>query len=356
MKYALSFILVLVLLAPAAGILSTPTVSASGTTIPTFSIKSVVQDQSVTITTYNFPANDTFEVLMGLFGTRGVNGIKVATTYSGNGGSFTATYTIPAALHGLHQIAIRLQSTTGSGYYAYNWFYNNTTGVAATSTPGPSPTPKPIYYGNPTFSILSVVQDQSVTIQAYNLPPNDSYTVTMGAMGTRGINGILVATSNSGKGGTKQFTYTVPAALFGSYQIAIRMQSPTSGYFAYNWFYNNTTGVAATSTPGPSPTPIPIYYGYPTFSILSVVRNQSVTIQAYNLPPNDSFTVTMGAMGTRGINGILVATTNTGKGGTKQFTYTVPAALSGSSQIAIRMQSLTSGYFAYNWFYNNTTQ
>ena len=241
MKYALSILLVLVLLAPAAGILSTPTVSASGTTIPTFSIKSVVQDTSVTITTYNFPAKDTFEVLMGQYGTRGINGIKVATKYSGNGGSFTATYTIPAALQGLYRIAIRLQSTTGSGYYAYNWFYNNTTGVSATPTPGPSPTPGPVYYGYPTFSILSVVRDQSVTIKTYNLPPNDTFTVTMGAMGTRGINGIVVATTNSGKSGTKQFTYTVPASLYGSYQIAIRMQSSTSGFYAYNWFYNNTT-------------------------------------------------------------------------------------------------------------------
>jgi hypothetical protein len=64
--------------------------------------------------------------------------------------------------------------------------------------------------------------------------------VTMGAMGTRGINGIKVKTTDSGKGGTKTLTYDIPSSLRGSYQIAIRMQSPTSGYFAYNWFYNNT--------------------------------------------------------------------------------------------------------------------
>ncbi len=60
-------------------------------------------------------------------GTRGINGIQVDTIKSGNGGSFSATFTIPSALKGYKQIAIRLQSTTGSGYYAYNWFYNNTT-------------------------------------------------------------------------------------------------------------------------------------------------------------------------------------------------------------------------------------
>jgi hypothetical protein len=53
--------------------------------------------------------------------TQGVNGTLVTTTDSGTG-SFTATYTIPASLKGSAQISIRLQSK--SGYYSYNWFYN----------------------------------------------------------------------------------------------------------------------------------------------------------------------------------------------------------------------------------------
>ena len=91
-------------------------------TIPTFTIVSVVANQSVTIQTSNFPANRQFDVLMGAFGTKGVNGVWVTTTPSGNGGSFTATYTIPASLRGSNRIAIRLQSP--SGYFSYNWFYN----------------------------------------------------------------------------------------------------------------------------------------------------------------------------------------------------------------------------------------
>ena len=46
------------------------------------------------------------------------------TTNSGVGGTFTATYPIPAQLAGTPQIAIRLQSA--SGYYSYNWFFNAT--------------------------------------------------------------------------------------------------------------------------------------------------------------------------------------------------------------------------------------
>ncbi len=205
------------------------------TTVPTFRIVSVIKDQTVTIETANFPANDTFDVLMGAYGTKGINGIKVATTHSGKGGSFTATYTIPAALHGSYRIAIRLQSNTGSGYYAYNWFYNDT------AAGGGLPTQPPSYRGYPTFTIVGVVRDQTVTIRTNNLPPNDNFDVLMGPMGTRGINGVKVATTSSGSGGTLTLTYTIPASLKGSYQIAIRMQSPSSGYYCYNWFYNNTT-------------------------------------------------------------------------------------------------------------------
>jgi len=76
----------------------------------------------VTIRTANFPANQRFDVLMGAYGTKGINGTYVTSTQSGNGGSFTATYPIPANLRGADQIAIRLQNP--SGYYSFNWFFN----------------------------------------------------------------------------------------------------------------------------------------------------------------------------------------------------------------------------------------
>jgi hypothetical protein len=97
--------------------------------IPTFSILSVAVDTSVTVLTYNFPASHGFDVLMGYMGTRGVNGIRVATLNSGAGGSFIATFNIPPELRGQYQIAIRLQSNQGKAYHAYNWFYNQPGGI-----------------------------------------------------------------------------------------------------------------------------------------------------------------------------------------------------------------------------------
>jgi hypothetical protein len=35
--------------------------------------------------------------------------------------------------------------------------------------------------------------------------------------------------------------FHIPKSLQGSYRIAIRLQSPSTGHYSYNWFYNNTT-------------------------------------------------------------------------------------------------------------------
>ena len=102
----------------------TPPPSIPAGSVPTFIIVSVKRDTTVTIKTANFPANQTFKVTMGPIGTQGLNGTSAGSTNSGSGGSFTATYNIPANLKGSNQISIRLQST--SGYYSYNWFFNNT--------------------------------------------------------------------------------------------------------------------------------------------------------------------------------------------------------------------------------------
>lgn len=338
--------LTLILLTISVGIaVMAPTTS----TIPTISIVDVVEDQTVTVRTANFPATQEFVVTMGPMGTRGINGTVVATTNSGAGGSFDVTYNIPAGLVGSNQIAIRLQSP--QGFFAYNWFYNNTTGTVV--TPDPDPGSALI----PRFHIESVVRNETVAINTENFPANRDFVVRMAPMGTRGINGIVVDTTNSGAGGSFTETYEIPEVLHGQNQIAIRLEATTGGYFAYNWFYNNTypgSGGDGAGDGTGAGTGGAAYTGIPTFSIESVAANESVTIRTNNFPRNREFVVTMGAMGTKGINGIPVATTDSGAGGVFTSTYQIPEALQSSARIAIRLESTSGGFFAYNWFYNNT--
>jgi hypothetical protein len=309
------------------GLCLAPASAVEAGVIPTFSILSVDKDVSVTIMTYNLPASQDFTVRMGAYGTLGIGGIVVKTTSSGVGGSQKLTYDIPVSLKGSKRIAIRMDST--KGYYAYNWFWNNT-------APGGTSTG---YSGIPTFSITAVEKDVKVTLKTKNLPPSQTFTVRMGAYG-----GVIVGTVDSAAGAVQTLSFNVPASLKGSTRIAIRMDS-SLGYYAFNWFWNNSTS-GGTVTPG--------YSGIPTFAIQAVVKDVSVTVKTKNLPPSQNFTVRMGAYGTLGLGGVVVAVLNSGVGGVQTLSFTIPASLKGSSRLAVRMDS-DKGYYAYNWFWNTST-
>ena len=98
---------------------------------------------------------------------------------------------------------------------------------------------------------------------------------------------------------------------------------------------------------------VPGYVGYPYFYIAAVVRDTTVTITPYNFPPNDTFTVRMNYYGTYGIGGYVVDTVTTDASGTlSKTTFNIPAGLANLDRIAIRLESPTTGYYAYNWFWN----
>ena len=335
LRAGMQLIVVFALMVGVMGFVITQNAAAS-VPIPTFVITNVVQDSTVTIQTTNFPANRTFTVLMGQYGTLGIGGVVVGTTFSGTGGSFAATYTIPDSLKGLSRIAIRMDSSTG-GFSSWNWFWNN---ASAFGTGGPVTT------GIPTFIIENVVTDSTVTIKTNNFPPSRTFTVSMGLFGTLGVGGTVVATTDSGPGGVFTITYNIPDSLKGQGRIAIRMDSTTGGFSAWNWFFNNT------STFG---TGGPVFTGIPTIAITSVVQDSTVTITTNNFPANRSFTVSMGQYGTLGIGGVVVATTDSGPGGTFTVTYTIPDSLKGLSRIAIRLDSTTGGFSSWNWFFNTTS-
>jgi len=216
------------------------------TGIPTIGIDSVVQDNKVTLHTHNFPANQVFKWTMGPIGTQGINGIPVVgfeAWDSGAGGDQTLTLPIPPELYGSYQISIRAQ--TGHPwpypYYAYNWFYNNTTGQGGQPDPVP---PDPGYSGTPTFTVCSVVQNGQASIRTNNFPPNQEFNVTMGPMGTAGIGGYHVGTIPANDGSSGDYVFNIPSELYGHYRISIRAQTAHQyPYYAYNWFYNNTADV-----------------------------------------------------------------------------------------------------------------
>lgn len=200
-----------------------------------FVVTRVNPNVSVSILTHNFPSNVEFKVKIG----NNVGGTyqwrDVAALDSGAGGSFGADFAIPADFNGARQLAIRLiqYKKNGKTFSQDQVFLN----VAGGTGGYPPPVPGVI----PTIWISSVVRDTSVTITTRNWPAGLTFEVLMGPMGTRGVGGYHVGTLYSGAGGTLTATFPIPAPLRGSRQIAIRTQNWQTGYFSYNWFWNNTT-------------------------------------------------------------------------------------------------------------------
>ena len=61
-------------------------------------------------------------------------------------------------------------------------------GIFFTSQPGSAQPDQVI----PTFTIVSVVPDDKVTIRTANFPPKRTFTVTMGKIHTMGVGGVIV--------------------------------------------------------------------------------------------------------------------------------------------------------------------
>ena len=306
---------------------------------PTMTVPTVKKDTYIVLKGSGFKPDESLNVLMGKYGTEGVNGTLAEKITANEKGAFINLIDIPASFKSESKIAIRIESND-TDTEIYTWFKNETGASGGSDGSGSSDA----YKGIPTISIVSVKEDDEVTIQTHNFPAGKEFSVLMGPMGTRGVGGTLVTKIDSGSGGSFSKTFDIPAGLKGKYQIAIRLQTANGHFYAYNWFYNNTASVVF--PPG--------YTGIPTFTISSVVKDKTVTIKTNNFPKDIDFKVLMGKMGTRGIGGTYVETIDSGSGGSFAKTFAVPASLAGDYRIAIRLEAVTGGFYAYNWFYNNT--
>jgi hypothetical protein len=97
----------------------------------------------------------------------------------------------------------------------------------------------PVIPGVPTFGVMSVVGDSTVTIMTSEFPAKSQYTILMGPYGSRGLGGTMLGTFNTDAGGQMTLTINIPATLKGYSPIDIRIEFP-DGRYAFNFFYNIT--------------------------------------------------------------------------------------------------------------------
>lgn len=285
-------------------------------------------------------------------------GILVGYADQTNGPRFTKTFSIPTELKSADELKVAVVNAfnghSGSMAFIYDDGYVSVApeGFFTTTYVGDS-TYKYNSTATPFTNILNVVPDGEVTLQVFNFPPDKDFIVKMGPMGTRGINGFVIGTQNSGEGGSFIATYPIPPQLYGSEMISIRMESTSSDHFVYDYFLNKdgfSSDLAADPSNGDWVLPAGTY---PNTQVVGAVQGTSVTIKGTNFTLNDTYTVRMGAIGTQGVGGVVVDTYQTGSSSTFTATFSIPASLQSASQIAIRFESNNSPYYAYDWFYNS---
>jgi hypothetical protein len=103
----------------------------------------------------------------------------------------------------------------------------------------------------PTIEILRVVRNQSVSIEAYNFPANDALRATMGPSGGQGVDDVVVGTIPTNRSGFAAATLNIPQSLMNTERLVIRLQSPTTGFFAFNTFANTTYSNGSVKVPPP---------------------------------------------------------------------------------------------------------
>lgn len=220
--------------------------------------------------------------------------------------------------------------------------------------------PSPVHAAAlPTFSIVKVVKDDSVTIRTNAFPAYQLFTVRMDKVGNAAVNGIIITQTNSGAGGAFEETYRIPAELRGLPQIAIRLES-SSGYYAYNWFNNvsttipasggNTGGTTGGTTSGGT---LPFTPKGPYVAVAGVVSNATVTLDIYNFPAWKDVTVRIGPFYNFWKGSVIAATISTGNGGNFRTTINLPDAVRGVDLVTVRLDA-SGGYYAYNAFHNVT--
>jgi hypothetical protein len=206
--------------------------------------------------------------------------------------------------------------------------------------------PQPVSAAAMSFDIIAVKADDTVTIRTKDFPANVKFNVRMDVAGNRGIDGIVVAETNSGSGGTFDVTYRIPAELYGKLTIAIRFEAQSGGWFAYNWFNNRTTSTTTNPT-------IPVTSGKPYITFNGVKQNESVTVKGSNFPANTSMRVRVGPFYSFFRDYVDVTTVNTGSTGNFEFTVALPEVVKNVEMVTVRLDG--SGRYAYNAFKNVNT-
>ena len=169
---------------------------------------------------------------------------------------------------------------------------------------------------SPVITQVGVRDHSMVQLRIDNLPANTDFAVTMGPAGKGGYDHLIAHFTTAGAG-SYTFWFEILSDVRNAATADVRIDDH-SGNSASLTFKTASATTVATATPAPTavPTAAPGSGGAVSTSssvkAVQVVKGGLVLIQVSNLPVNVEFTITIGAAGTQGIGGTLIAHMNSG--------------------------------------------
>ncbi len=107
-----------------------------------------------------------------------------------------------------------------------------------------------------SISIVGVDKNRVITVQARDFPANQTFKIRVGPFVGFFKNYVEVGTINSGTGGDFKFNVNLPDKVRDVDKITVRLDSTSTGVYAYNVFTNTTSGsISTTATPSTTTTP-----------------------------------------------------------------------------------------------------
>lgn len=201
-------------------------------------------------------------------------------------------------------------------------------------------------------TVMSVVEDEYVTIRLGNFPKNDTYYVYMGYRDTQGLNGHLVSKITTNSGGTFLAKFLIPDELNNEEVISIRFESKYGNDLWFNFFYNMTTTYSGSG--GSGTTYNNLKPGFPTFILLELVKGRSITVQTKYFPENERWAVFLNSGHGAEINQgwIEVNGFNSADGGVQTVHLNIPSSLQYEEKIAVMFYNVDDGFRTYDLYLN----
>ena len=187
----------------------------------------VKEDESVTLRFDNYPAHETYYVLMNYNGTLGINGYLSSKLTTNSGGDFYAEFPIPEELMGEEIINFRVVNIDGESDPPFDYFYNEESAFnpylykGTSSSSSSDTTYNHLENGFPTATVVSVNAGSAITVKTVNFPGDVRWAVYMkdGAMAATTWYEVSGFNSISG---TQTMTLSIPSDLKFKDKVAVK--------------------------------------------------------------------------------------------------------------------------------------